>query len=575
VSDTLDRGLDTGDRDEHRDDPGRRGRRRDGPGSDGTGSDGPGSDSTGSDSPGSDGPGSDERDPAAPADVPEIGDLCEPRRVSRRARVGRYAGPLAAITIYALLPTGTGGLTDGGRATAALAALMAVWWVTEALPLAVTSLVPIVALPLSGAMSLEDTTSPYANPLIFLFLGGFVLAVAMQRWGLHRRIALLTVRAVGTEPRRLIGGFMVATAFLSMWVSNTATTVMMLPIGVSVLALLAKRVAEIPDHADPDQLTGEGASRIATALMLGIAYAASIGSLSTIIGTPPNAFLVGYLRQQGVTIGFGQWMLFALPLSLTFLLVTWLVLTRWLYPPEVDAIPGGRELIQQEIDALGPVSRGERRVAIVFVATASAWIANSVFSNLLAGSPLDRLDDAMIAVAAAIVLFAIPVDRERGTFVLDWEAAKQLPWGVLLLFGGGLALAAAVSANGVDTYLGEQLGALAGVPLWLLVGVITLTIILMTEFTSNTATAAALVPIIGGVAVVVGIDPLILAVPAALAATCAFALPVATPPNAIVFGSGHVTIGQMARAGLVLNVLGTILITVTVLALAGPVLGAG
>jgi solute carrier family 13 (sodium-dependent dicarboxylate transporter), member 2/3/5 len=520
-------------------------------------------------------PGDGGVDPADLSDIPELGDLCEPQRASRRARTGRWAGPIVAVVAYLLLPAGEGGLTDGGRATAAVAALMAVWWVTEALPLAVTSLVPIVALPLSGAMELDETTAPYANPLIFLFLGGFVLAVAMQRWGLHRRIALLTVRAVGTKPRQLIGGFMIATAFLSMWVSNTATTVMMLPIGVSVLALLAKRVEAIPDHADQDDLTGEGAPRIATALMLGIAYAASIGSLSTIIGTPPNAFLIGYLRQQGIVIGFGQWMVFALPLSVTFLLIAWVVLTRWLYPPEVDEIPGGRELIQREVEQLGPISRGERRVAIVFVGTALAWIGNSLLSNAFEGTPLDRIDDAMIAMTAAIVLFFVPVDRKHGTFLLDWEAAKQLPWGVLLLFGGGLSLAAAVSANGVDAYIGEQLGGLAGVRLWLLIGVITLAIILMTELTSNTATAAALVPIIGGVAVVVGIDPLTLAVPAALAATCAFALPVATPPNAIVFGSGHVTVSQMARAGVVLNVIGTVLITATVLALAGPVLGAG
>jgi solute carrier family 13 (sodium-dependent dicarboxylate transporter), member 2/3/5 len=511
---------------------------------------------------------------AEPADVPQLGEPCEPQRATRRARAGRWLGPAVAVATYLSLPAGAEGLTDGGRATAAVAALMAVWWVTEALPLAVTSLVPIVALPLTGAMTLGDTTAPYANPLLFLFLGGFVLAVAMQRWGLHRRIALLTVRAVGTRPRQLIGGFMLATAFLSMWVSNTATTVMMLPIGVSVLALLAQRVEAIPDPEHPDDLTGQGAPRIATALMLGIAYAASIGSLSTIIGTPPNAFLVGYLHQQGIDIGFGQWMLFALPLSLTFLAITWLVLTRWLYRPEVDDIPGGRDLIQREVDALGPVSRGERRVAIVFVATASAWIANSLLSAAFEGSVLDRLDDSMIAVTAAIVLFLVPVDARRGTFLLDWEAAKQLPWGVLLLFGGGLSLAAAVSANGVDTYIGEQLGGLAGVDVWLLVGIITLAIIAMTEFTSNTATAAALVPIIGGVAVVVGIDPLTLAVPAALAATCAFALPVATPPNAIVFGSGHVTVGQMVRAGVVLNVVGTVLITLTVVLLVGPILGA-
>ncbi|MTV26726.1 DASS family sodium-coupled anion symporter [Nitriliruptoraceae bacterium ZYF776] len=502
--------------------------------------------------------------------------MTEPRRATRRAVIGRFLGPIAAVVVYLVLPSGDAGLTDGGRATTAVATLMAIWWVTEALPLAATALVPIVAFPLTGALDLETTTAPYANDLIFLFLGGFVLALAMQRWGLHRRIALLTIRAVGTRSKQVVGGFMLATAFLSMWVSNTATAVMMLPIGVSVLGLVAKRVEEVPGGDGEGSLTGEGASNIATALMLGIAYAASIGSLATIIGTPPNAFLIGYLSQdQGISIGFGQWMLFALPLSLVFLAITWWVLTSRLHPPEVDVIPGGRELIQGELDELGPASRGEKRVAFVFAATALAWILNSLLGDVVEGTPLEQLDDAMIAIAAAIVLFVVPVDREHGVFAMDWDTARQLPWGILLLFGGGLSLAEAISGNEVDAFLGEQLGALADVPLWVLIGVVALSVVLLTELTSNTATAAALVPIIGGTAVALGLDPIQLAVPAALAATCAFALPVATPPNAIVFGSGHVTVTQMARAGVVLNVIGVLLIAGLTVLLAGPVLGAG
>ncbi|MFA9431453.1 DASS family sodium-coupled anion symporter [Egicoccus sp. AB-alg2] len=505
-----------------------------------------------------------------------MGELTEPRRITRRAVIGRWAGPVAALATYFLLPTGDGGLTPGGRATTAVAVLMAVWWVTEALPLAVTALVPVVLMPLTGALDLDATLAPYANDLIFLFLGGFVIAIAMQRWGLHRRIALLTVRAVGTKSRQMIAGFMLATAFLSMWVSNTATAVMMLPIGVSVLGLVAKRVSSIPGDGEGEPLTGEGAPNIATALMLGIAYAASIGSLSTIIGTPPNAFLIGYLRQeQGVSIGFGQWMLFALPLSAVFLVITWIVLTRFLYPPEIDDVPGGRELIQSELDELGPISPGEKRVAVVFAATALAWILNSLLGDVWADTFLANLDDAMIGIAAAIILFLIPVDREHGTFVLDWTAARELPWGVLLLFGGGLSLAAAVSENGVDEFVGQQLQALSNVPVWVLIAAVVASVILLTEMTSNTATAAALVPIIGGSAAVLGLDPVALAVPAALAATCAFALPVATPPNAIVFGSGHVTVAQMARAGVVLNVIGVLLITIVTLTLAGPVFGTG
>jgi solute carrier family 13 (sodium-dependent dicarboxylate transporter), member 2/3/5 len=518
----------------------------------------------------------DEQDAADLVDVPELGETREPRRITRRAVWGRLLGPVAAVATYLLLPAGEGGLDDGGRATTAIAVLMAVWWVTEALPLAVTALLPIVLFPLTGALDLEATTAPYANDLIFLFLGGFVLALAMQRWGLHRRIALMTVRAVGTRSKQMVGGFMLATAFLSMWVSNTATAVMMLPIGVSVLGLVAKRVDDVATDGDGEIRTGEGASNIATALMLGIAYAASIGSLGTIIGTPPNAFLIGYLSQdQGIEIGFGQWMLFAVPLSVVFLAIAWWLLTSRFYPPEVDVIPGGTELIQSELDELGPISPGERRVAAVFALTALAWVLNSLLADLLEGTFLERLDDAMIAVAAAIVLFAIPVDREHGVFAMDWATARRLPWGILLLFGGGLSLAAGISENGVDAYIGEQLGALADLPLWLLIAVVVASVIVLTELTSNTATAAALVPIIGGTAVALGLDPMQLAVPAAIAATCAFALPVATPPNAIVFGTGHVTVTQMARAGAVLNVIGVLLITLLTVLLVGPVLGAG
>jgi sodium-dependent dicarboxylate transporter 2/3/5 len=515
-----------------------------------------------------------ERD--APGDVPHLGEVNEPRRTTRRAVAGRWLGPLGAVAVYHLLPTGADGLSRGGRATTAVAALMAVWWVTEALPLPVTALVPVVLFPLTGAMDLPATVAPYAHELIFLFLGGFVLAIAMQRWGLHRRIALMTVRAVGTDARRMIAGFMLASATLSMWVSNTATAVMMLPIGVSVLGLVAARFADATGHGVDRPLTGEGAPNLSTALMLGIAYAASIGSLGTIIGTPPNAFLIGYLSQsQGITIGFGQWMLFAVPLSMVFLVIAWLVLTRWLYPPEIDAIPGGRELIQSELDRLGPVSRGERRVAVVFGATASAWVLNSLLGGLWEDTFLGNVGDATIAIAATIVLFALPIDAEHGTFALDWSAASGLPWDILLLFGGGLSLAAAVSANGVDRFVGAQVHALAQMPLWLLVAAVVAGIIVLTEMTSNTATAAALIPIIGGSALALGVDPLVLAVPAALAATCAFALPVATPPNAIVFGSGHVTVAQMTRAGVVLNVIGVVLITLVTLLLAGPVFGAG
>ncbi|MCA1784007.1 MAG: DASS family sodium-coupled anion symporter [Intrasporangiaceae bacterium] len=522
---------------------------------------------------------------------PQLGGAAEPERAGRRARFARWFGPVAAVLTYLLAPVGEDALTEGGRATAAVAVLMAIWWVGETLPLAVTSLLPIVLLPLTGALGLAETTTAYGNPLVFLFLGGFVLALAMQRWGLHRRIALLTIRAVGTEPRRMIGGFMLATAGLSMWVSNTATTVMMLPIGVSVLALVASRLdtednpattdtaemdADPPAQLEPGVPLSETSPtpNLAVGLMLGIAYAASIGSLATLIGTPPNTFLAGFLQQNyGIELGFARWMMMALPLSVVFLVIAWVVITRWLYPPEIQEVPGGSELISDELAELGALGTGERNVLLVFVTMATLWIFRSPLQDLLDGTPLAAIDDAIIAIGGAIVLFALPVDAKRGVFTMDWETAKQLPWGVLLLFGGGLALAAAVSGNGVDLYVGSILASLSTVPVLLIIAIVAVTVLLLTELTSNTATTAALVPVVAGAAVVLELDPMVLAIPAALAASSAFALPVATPPNAIVFGSGHVTIPQMVRAGIVLNVIGSVLIVITAVTMVPLVFG--
>jgi solute carrier family 13 (sodium-dependent dicarboxylate transporter), member 2/3/5 len=526
---------------------------------------------------------------------PQLGGGAELDRAGRRARIAFWLGPVAAIAVYLLVPVGPDALTEGGRATTAVAVLMAVWWVGETLPLAVTSLLPVVLLPLTGALGLAATTTAYGNPLVFLFLGGFVLALAMQRWGLHRRVALLTIRTVGTEPRMMVGGFMLATAGLSMWVSNTATTVMMLPIGVSVLALVAARLGAVDSDVvlpgtaaptggatmgRPDLQPGEPISErsptpnLAVGLMLGIAYSASIGSLATLIGTPPNTFLAGFLAQTyDIDLGFARWMMMALPLSLTFLALAWFVIAWWLYPPEIGTIPGGAELISNELAELGPLGRGERNVLMVFVLMAGLWIVRSPLQNLLAGTPLAAIDDAIIAIGGAILLFALPVDGRAGVFTMDWETAQHLPWGVLLLFGGGLALAAAVSGNGVDVYVGMVLARLTTVPLLLIIAIVAVTVLVLTELTSNTATTAALVPVVAGAAVALGLNPMTLAIPAALAASCAFALPVATPPNAIVFGSGHVTIPQMVRAGVVLNVIGSVLIVITVVVLVPIVFG--
>ncbi|WP_143529315.1 DASS family sodium-coupled anion symporter [Rubrobacter xylanophilus] len=509
-----------------------------------------------------------------------MGEGAEEVRVSRRAWIGRFLGPLLAVVAYFTLPTGQDGLSQAGVATVSVGILMAVWWITEALPLPATALLPIALFPLLGVVEIGEATAPYANDLIFLFMGGFMLALAMQRWGLHRRIALLTVLAVGTRPVRMIGGFMLATAFISMWVSNTATTVMMLPIGLSVLALVLDREGDAPQSEEApeggrtraEELTGPGASNFATCLMLAIAYAASIGSLSTLIGTPPNLFMAGFLQETyDISIGFGEWMMVGLPLAAVFLVLAWLVLTRLIYPPEIDQISGGRELIRGELRQMGPASRGEKVVLVVFVLTALAWITREPLTNAVGW--LGGLDDAGIAIIAAILLFIIPVDWRNGVFTLDWETARQLPWGVLLLFGGGLSLANAVTETGVDEWIGSLITGLQWIPVLLLVVIVAAAILLLTELTSNTATAATFLPIVAGAAIGLDLNPLVFVVPAALAASCAFMMPVATPPNAIVFGSGHITIVQMVRAGIWLNVIGVLLITLAVYTLANWVLG--
>lgn len=524
-----------------------------------------------------------ERDDRNLADVPEMGETVEEERVGLRAWIGRFLGPILAVIAYFTLPTGTGetDLSQAGVATIAIGILIATWWVTEALPLPATSLLPLALFPLLGVVDIEDAAAPYADDLIFLFMGGFMLALAMQRWGLHRRIALLTVRAVGTNPVQMIGGFMIATGFLSMWVSNTATTVAMLPIGLSVLVLVlgdrgAEPGGEVEEEEEQQPVTGQGASNFATCLMLAIAYAASIGSLATLIGTPPNLFMASFLEEEyDINIGFGEWMLVGLPLAVVFLFIAWVVLTRFVYPPEIDEIAGGREIIQEQLDQMGPISRGEKVVLAVFVLTASAWILNSVLPSFFpaAEALLAGVEDAGIAIIAAIVLFAIPVDWRNGVFALDWPTAVQLPWGILLLFGGGLSLANAVSETGVDVWIGSQVTALGALPVFLLVGVVIVVVILLTELTSNTATTATFLPILAGAAIGLDLGVLAFAVPAALAATCAFMIPVATPPNAIVFGSGHITIVQMVRAGVWLNIIGAVLIFATAFTLANWILG--
>jgi len=507
------------------------------------------------------------------------------------------AGPVLALLVYIVLPEDPG-LSTAARTTAGVVTLVAFWWMSEALPLPATSLVPIVAFPLLGVLEVGDATAAYAEPTVFLFLGGFMIALAMQKWNLHKRIALIVMRAIGTRPKLLILGVMVATAFLSMWVSNTATTLMMLPIGLSVLALVAEHTTPKSVRVDEEHhvhsleegapvmeiVSGHAADDRDTAnfeisVMLAIAYAATIGGLATLIGSPPNLILSGFVSvTYGFEISFVEWMMVGVPLAAVFLVIAWFVLTRLVYPSNIAEISGGKQVIQAEHAALGPMSRGEWTVAVVFFMTAMLWVFRQPLGNweaLTAVLPfIANLSDASIAIAAAVALFLIPVSARLGEAAMDWKTAQAgLPWGVLLLFGGGLCLARAVGDTGLAEYIGTQVEGLGVLPVLLLVAGVSLIVLMLTELTSNTATAATFLPVLGGVAVGIGVDPLLLLVPAALAATCAFMLPVGTPPNAIVFGSGYVTIGQMVKAGIWLNLIGVLLITGFVYLLGGMAMG--
>lgn len=477
--------------------------------------------------------------PTPPADpeVPLLQEAVEqPSSYGLRHWTGWILGPGALLlTLLTDPPTG---LSIAGWHTAGAAMLMASWWICESVPIPVTALVPLVLFPFLGLASIAKTAEPYANPLVFLFLGGFFIALAMQRWNLHRRVALGLIAALGTRPDRIVAGFLLAGAFISMWVSNTATAMMMLPIAASVVTLANER----------GRAAGPGRD-FGPALMLAVAYGATTGGMATLIGTPPNALLAGYLnRVHGYEIGFGQWMLIGVPVTLVALPLVFLVLTRVSFKLDNQPVAGMAALIKTERARLGPLSRGEALVAAVFALTALGWI----FRPLL-DARLPMLSDTTIAMGGALLLFILPVNLRRGEFVMNWEATKGLPWDVLLLFGGGLSLAGMIEAHGLSAYLGSLCGMLGGWPVFLTMGVLCFGILMLTELTSNTATAATFLPIVAAVAISLGQNPLLFLVPTALAANCSFMLPVGTPPNAIVFGSGVLTLPQMARAGLWLN----------------------
>ncbi len=462
---------------------------------------------------------------------------------------GLFLGPLLFF-ILLVLPQ-PADMPQGSMQVAAVAVLMATYWMSEAIPIPATALMPIVLFPLLDIMPTSKVTLSYGNHLIFLFMGGFLIAVTIEKWQLHKRIALHTILLVGVSTNQIILGFMLATAFLSAWISNTATAMMMVTIGLAVIKQAQKDAPELKNQ-----------SAFSSALMLGIAYSASIGGIATLIGTPPNAILAGIIESNfNYTIGFAQWMAFATPLSICMLIICWLYLTRIAFQAEFDELPGGKESIRQQLLQLGTMSSAEKKVLGVFILVAAGWLIRGLFKI----PALDTVTDSSIAIFGALLLFMIPADFKKGIFLLDWKTAKTIPWDIMILFGGGFALANGFASSGLTEWIANQLISLESMDLIVLVFMIVLLVIFLTEITSNTATASLLLPVMGAFAVALHLHPLNLMVAVALSASFAFMLPVATPPNAIVFSSRKITIPQMAKAGIWLNIVGCILITLFVI----------
>lgn len=480
-------------------------------------------------------------------------------------------GVFSALILFFILPDT---LSFSGKAAAGCAMLMAIWWMTEAIPIPITSLLPLVLFPLFDIGTFSEIAAPYANSVVFLVLGGVILGLATERSHLHRRIALRTIKMVGTRPDQIVLGMMISSAFISAWISNTATAVIMVPIGVSIIKLVKSLEGEVNKASV--------SNKFSASLMLGIAYGVTIGSTATLIGQPPTALMAAYLQeQQGYLIGFSEWMMVGVPFAIIMLIVAWVVLTKIIYRTELKELPGGPELINAELKSLGEMTKAEARVGIIFIVAIFFWVAVpliakiSIFSKAL--PLLSSISASQVAITAGVACFIVSSGKKdinnKHVALLTWDSAKDIPWGLLLLFGGGLSLSTAFTLTGLSEWIGGQVGMMDGLHPIFIMMVAAVVGLGLTELTSNTATAAAFFPIMGAVAVGIGIDPLIMTAVMTLSVCSAYMLPVATPSNAVAFGSGEVSIKQMVRAGVWLNIISLLVIFGMVQTLVPMVLG--
>ena len=460
--------------------------------------------------------------------------------------ISLFAGIAVSLLLYFVNPFA---VPPAAAKVLAIAGLMITWWVTEALPMPVVALIPLILFPLLKISKLEETAAPYANPIIFLFMGGFMLGLAIEKWNLHKRIALNIVRITGTSGDRIVLGFILATGLLSMWLSNTATTMMMFPIALSVI------------HVMKENHKGEGNIRnFSLTIMLAIAYASNIGGIATIIGTPPNVAYVGYIQKKyNYDVDFVNWMLICTPLAILLLMSLYWVMVKWLFPNRIKSDDGTKQLIGNEIQQLGPLSIAEKRVLIIFIGTAFLWITRGIINN---AQSWFKLDDTIIAVMCAVALFICPsgVKEENNDSLLEWGDTSKMAWGILLLFGGGIALAGALEKAGLMEQLGHWLAQFSGNGFILVLVIVTVSLFI-SEVMSNVAQVIVFAPVVSSLADAIGINPLMLGIPMTLAASCAGMLPMGTPPNAIVFASGHIKLRQMTKAGFVMNIVSIIFIT--------------